>query len=217
VVLLKRWSLTNQLKCTKTQVGLHSQGLRQYLANAAARVRKTVRPPLLRTPERPCLCLPRRMQQSPAGNELHLTHLFLLGGHRDNDCLLSTQRPGVASAPNQSSIDSPTRSLDSHRDHHPRHWLPLSDLIAYSFQEPRETFMVPIPMRLARCLFCRLLPSSCSLLANIILPLGRTNLFSSKTMIECPRRSGRPSRQLWIGTNPQHSFLTGLRTMARIH
>jgi hypothetical protein len=83
------------------------------------------------------------MQQSPAGNELHLTHLDLLGGH--HDCLLSTQRPGVASAPNQSSIiDSQTRSLDSH--HHLRHWLPLSDLIAFSFQEPREIFMVPVRM-----------------------------------------------------------------------
>ncbi len=55
---------------------------------------------------------------------------------------------------------SQTRSLDSH--HHLRHWLPLRDLIAYSFQEPRETFMVPVPMRLARCFFCRLLPFSCS-------------------------------------------------------
>jgi hypothetical protein len=62
-----------------------------------------VRPPLLRTPEGPCLCMPRRMQQSPAGNELHLTHLVLFGGH--HDCLLSTQRPGVARAPNQSSRD----------------------------------------------------------------------------------------------------------------
>jgi hypothetical protein len=32
------------------------------------------------------------MPQLPAGNELHLTHLFLLGGH--HDCLLSNQRPG---------------------------------------------------------------------------------------------------------------------------
>jgi hypothetical protein len=176
-----------------------------------------VRPPLLRTPEGPCLCLPRRMQQSPAGNELHLIHwhLVLLGGH--HDCLLSTQRPGVARAPNQSSIDSQTRSLDSH--HHLRHWLPLrlSDLIAYSFQEPREIFMVPVPMRLARCFFCRFLPLFCSLLANIILPLGRTNLLSSRLMIECPRRNGRQSRQLWIGTSPQQSSLTGLRTTARIH
>ncbi len=153
------------------------------------------------------------MQQSPAGNDLHLTHLFLLAGH--HDCHLSTQRPGVASAPNQSSIDSLTRSLDSH--HHPRHWLPLSDLIAYSFREPRETFMVPVPMQLARCLFCKLLLFSCSLLANIILPLGRTNLSSSRILIECPRRSGKQSRQHWIGTSPQHSSLTGLRTMARIH
>ena len=173
----------------------------------------TVRPPLLRIPERPCLCLPQRMPQPPAGNELHLTHRVLLGGH--HDCLLSTQRPGVARAPNQSSIDSQTRSLDSH--HHPRHWLPLRDLIAYSFQEPRETFMAPVPMRLARCLFCRLLPFSCSLLANTILPLGRINLLSLRTMIECPQRSGKQSRQLWIGTSPQHSSLTGIRTMARIH
>jgi hypothetical protein len=171
-----------------------------------------VRPFPLRTPERPCRCLPRRMQQSPAGNDLHLTHLVLLEGHRD--CLLSTQRPGVASAPNQSSIDSLTRSLDSH--HHLRHWLPLSDLIAYSFQEPRETFMVPVPMRLARCLFCGFLPFFCSSLANNILPLGRTNLFSSRTR-NCPRRNGKQSRQPWIGTNPKHSSLSGLRTMARIH
>ncbi len=81
------------------------------------------------------------MQQSPAGNELHLTHLVLLGRH--HDCLLSTPRPGMASAPNQSSMDSQTRSLDSHQ--HLRHWLPLSDLIAYSFQEPRKNFMVPVP------------------------------------------------------------------------
>ncbi len=58
--------------------------------------------------------------------------------------------PGSGSAPNQSSIDSQTRSLDSH--HHLRHWLPLSDLTAYSFQEPREIFMVPVPMRLASSL-----------------------------------------------------------------
>ncbi len=166
----------------------------------------TVRPPLLRTLEGPCLCLPRRIPQSPAGNELHPTHRVLLGGH--HDCLLSTQRPGVASAPNQSSIDSQTRSLDSH--HHLRHWLLPRDLIAYSCQEPRETFMVPIPMRLARCSFCRLLHFSCSLLANIILPLGRTDLFSSRIMIECPRRSGKQFRQLWTGTSPLHNSLIGL-------
>jgi hypothetical protein len=34
------------------------------------------------------------MQQLPAGNEMHLTHLFLLGGH--HDCFPSNQRPGVA-------------------------------------------------------------------------------------------------------------------------
>jgi hypothetical protein len=51
-------------------------------------------------------------------------------------------------APNQSSIHSQTRSLDSH--HHLRHWLPLSDLIAYSFQEPREIFTVPVLVLLAR-------------------------------------------------------------------
>jgi hypothetical protein len=115
--------------------------------------------------------------------------------------------------------DQVTGVLDSDSHHHLRHWLSLRDLIAYSFQKPRETFMVPIPMRLARCSFCRLLPFSCSLLANIILPLGRTNLFSSRTMIECPQRSGKQSRhwQLWIGTSPLHSSLTGLRTMARIH
>jgi hypothetical protein len=166
-----------------------------------------VRPPLqvLRTPERPCLCLrPRRMQQLPAGSlsELHLTPLFLLEGH--HDCLLSNQRPGVARAPNQRSIDSQARSLDSHN--HLRYWprLLLSDLIAYSFQEPRPTaareikFTVPgpVPVRLARCLFCRLLPLFCSLLANIILPLGRTNSFSSRlVMIECPQRTGKQSQQ----------------------
>jgi hypothetical protein len=125
----------------------------------------------------------------------HLTHLFLLGGH--HDCLLSNQRPGVARAPNQSSIVSQTRSvlrsLDSH--HHLRYWLLLNDLIAYSFQEPpREIFTVPVPVRFARCLFCRLLPLFCSLLANIILPLGRTNSLSSRRMIECPQRTGKQSR-----------------------
>jgi hypothetical protein len=60
-------------------------------------------------------------------------------------------------------------------------------------------------------------PPFCSSLANIILPLGRTNLFSSRLMIECPRRNGKQSRHLWIGTSPQHSSLPGLRTMARIH
>jgi hypothetical protein len=156
-----------------------------------------VRPPLLRSqnprPERPCLCLLRRMQQSKSGNDLHPTHLALLGGH--HDCLLSTQRPGVASAPShwQSSIDSQTRSLNSH--HHLRHWLLLSDLIAYSFQEPREIFTVPVPVRLARCLGCRLLPLFCNLLANIILPLGRTNSFSSRLTSECPQRTGEQSRQ----------------------
>jgi hypothetical protein len=150
-----------------------------------------VRPPLLRTPERPCLCLLRRMQQPKSGNELHLTHLFLLGGHHDR--LLSTRRPGMASAPNQSSMDSQTRSLNSH--HHLRYWLPLSDLIAYSFQEPRETFTVPVPVRLARCLCCRLLPLFCSFLANILLPLGRTNSFSSRLTSECRQRTGEQSRQ----------------------
>ena len=61
-------------------------------------------------------------------------------------------------------------SLDSH--HHLRHWLPLSGLIAYSFQEPREIFTVPVLVLLARCTFCRHLPLFCSLLANIILPLS---------------------------------------------
>jgi hypothetical protein len=112
------------------------------------------------------------MQQLPAGNEMHLTHLFLfkLGGH--HVCFLSNQRPGVARAPNQSSIHSQTRLLGSHRDHHLRHWLPLSDLIAYRFQEPREIFTVPVLVLLARCVFCRHLPLFCSLLANITLPLG---------------------------------------------
>ena len=114
----------------------------------------------------------------------------------------------------------PGHSVDTGSHHHrraPLSWLPPRDLIAYSFHEPREIFMVPVPMPLARCLFCRLLPFSCSLLASIILPLGRTNLFSSRILIECPRRSGKQSRQHWIGTSPQHSSLTGLRTtyMAR--
>jgi hypothetical protein len=74
-------------------------------------------------------------------------------------------------------------------------WLPLSDLIAYSFQQPREIFTVPVPVRLARCLFCRLSPLFCSLLANIILPLGRNNSFSSRLMIECPQRTGKQSQQ----------------------
>jgi hypothetical protein len=57
--------------------------------------------------------------------------------------------------------------------------------------EPREIFTVPVPVRLARCLFCRHLPLFCSLLASIILPLGRTNLFSSRLKIECPQRTGK--------------------------
>jgi hypothetical protein len=91
----------------------------------------------------------------------------------------------VARAPNQSSRHSQTRSLDSH--HHLRHWLPPSDLIAYSFQEPGEIFTMPVlvPVLLARCSFCRyLLPLFCSLLANIILPLGRTKSFSSRLIHE---------------------------------
>ena len=126
------------------------------------------------------------MRQLPAGSEKHLTHRFLLGGH--HDCFLSNQRPGVARAPNQRSIHSQTRSLDSHHHRDLRHWLPPSDLIAYSFQEPREIFTVPVLVLLARCTFCRYLPLFCSLLANIILPLGRIRSSSLKLTIKCPPR-----------------------------
>jgi hypothetical protein len=56
----------------------------------------------------------------------------------------------------------------------------------------------PVPVRLAHCLFCRLglLPLFCSSSANIILPLGRTNSFSSRlVMIQCPQRTGKQSQQ----------------------
>ena len=63
---------------------------------------------------------------------------------------------------------------------------------SYSFQEPRETLTVPVHVPLARCTFGRLLPLFCSLLANTILPQGRTRSFSLNLRLwtECPPRTG---------------------------
>jgi hypothetical protein len=89
------------------------------------------------------------MRRLLVGNEKRLTHLFPLGGH--HDCILSNQRPGMAGAPNQSSIHSLTRSLDSH--HHLRHWLLPRELFANSFREPGEIFTVPVHVLLSGSLF----------------------------------------------------------------
>ena len=138
-----------------------------------------VRLPLPRTHERPCLCLPLPMRQrcdsycsgrkrKALGSSLPI---------RRSSRLSSEQ-----SAPGSGKGAQP--ELDTQSDQIIGQPPPPSPLAAsqrpyrilYSFQEPREIFMVPVLVLLARCTFCRHLPLFCSfkLLANIILPLGRT-------------------------------------------
>ena len=152
------------------------------------------------------------MQRLLVGNGNHMHHLPLLGGHLD--LVVNSQRPGEARTSHQSSLHSLTRSLDSHHRH--RHWLLLSDLFVYSFQGPRETFTVPVPVPLARCTFCRFLLLFCNPLANNILPQGRTKSSSLRLMTKCPLRAGKPSHQHWTGTNPQRHSYAGTRLAEQI-